>query len=84
MSEGQRAIAERLFEAYRKDYPNTLGISSDNFHRAALIAGREDINVRAADALHLAIAEANKATICTLDRKMHEAAKAIGVDSFIP
>jgi len=32
MSEGQRAIAERLFEAYRKNYPNILGVSSDDFH----------------------------------------------------
>jgi hypothetical protein len=84
MSAEQRAAAEQLFEAYRKNYPNTLDVSIENFHRAALIAGREDINIRAADALHLAIAETNEATICTLDRKMHEAAKALGLDCLIP
>lgn len=84
LSPEQRSQAEKLFEIYRETYFKLVPISSTHFHRAALIAGREDINIRAADALHLAIAEVGKATLCTLDRKMNDAADAMGVDCFIP
>lgn len=84
MSAEQRATAERLFKDYRLDYPNILPAVTRHFQRAATIAGREDINIRAADALHLAIAEANNATLCTLDKKMSEAAKAIDIECFMP
>ena len=80
----QRQNAERLFVAYLKDYFQVLSLSSADFRRAASIAGRDDINIRASDALHLAVAEAHGATICTLDKKMNQAAGAIGVDCLIP
>lgn len=80
----QRQSAERLFGAYLADYFQMLAISPQNFRRAAEIAGRDDINIRAADALHLAVAEASGVTICTLDKKMHHAAGMLEIACLIP
>ena len=80
----QRREAEALFAAYLKRFPNILKISTAHFHRAAEIAGREDINIRAADALHLAVAEDSGATVCTLDNKMRDAAVVLEVACLIP
>jgi predicted nucleic acid-binding protein len=84
MSVEQRQHAEALFQSYLKNYPKVLSVSSANFRRAATIAGRDDINIRAADALHLAIAEAQGAKLCTLDKKMHEAATILDIDCLMP
>ncbi|MDB5551065.1 MAG: VapC toxin family domain ribonuclease [Rhizobium sp.] len=84
MSVEQRRDAEVLFKACLKLYPDVLNISSAHFRRAATIAGREDINIRAADALHLAIVEASGATICTLDNKMHHAAGVLEIACLAP
>jgi uncharacterized protein len=84
MSVGQRMAAEELFEGYLKLYPSVFTISSQHFRRAAAIAGRDDINIRAADALHLAVAEAQGATICTLDKKMHHAAEILEISCLFP
>lgn len=59
-------------------------LHSQAFRRAAEIVGYDDINLRAPDALHLAIAEAHSATICTLDMKMHQAAAAVGIGRLMP
>ena len=80
----ERHRAEMLFEAYLKLYPNIFSVVSAHFRRAAAIAAREDINIRAPDALHLAVAEANGATVCTLDNKMHQAAEVLQIDCLIP
>lgn len=84
MSLMQRQEAEALFAAYLKRFPNILKISTAHFRRAAEIAGREDINIRAADALHLALAEDHGATVCTLDNKMHHAAVVLDIACLIP
>jgi predicted nucleic acid-binding protein len=84
MSLVQRQEADVLFAAYIKRFPNVVKVSTLHFHRAAEIAGREDINIRAADALHLAIAEANAATVCTLDNKMQHAAGVLEIACFAP
>jgi predicted nucleic acid-binding protein len=84
MSVEQRHHAEALFRNYLKNYPAVLAVSTANFRRAATIAGRDDINIRAADALHLAIAEKYRAKLCTLDKKMHEAAGTLEIDCLVP
>jgi predicted nucleic acid-binding protein len=84
MSLVQRQDAEDLFAAYIKRFPHVVKVSTFNFHRAAEIAGREDINIRAADALHLAIAEANGATVCTLDNRMQRAAGLLEIACLAP
>jgi predicted nucleic acid-binding protein len=84
MSLGQRENAEALLDAYLRLYPKILPVRSQHLRHAASIAGREDINVRAADALHLAIAKESEATICTLDLKMHQAAGILKIAALKP
>lgn len=84
LTPAQRERAELIFQRYVDSYFRILPVRSFHFHRAAHIAGREDINLRAADALHLAVGEAHHATICTLDHKMLHAAKNLGVRTIAP
>ena len=80
----QRRTAEQLFESNLERYFKTFPLPSRCFRRAAEIVSREDINLRAPDALHLAIAELHGATICTLDKRMHEAAGLMNIGCLIP
>jgi predicted nucleic acid-binding protein len=80
----QRQRAEAVFHQYVNDYFKLLAVTSADFHHAAAIAGRDDINIRASDALHLAIVEAWDATICTLDKKMHQAAGVLKISCLVP
>jgi len=56
-----------------------LPVTAQQFHTAARMADRYDLGLRAADALHLAIAAEYGATLCTLDQRQREAGPAIGV-----
>jgi len=84
LSGDQRKRAEPVFRSYVDLYFKVVPVTSPHFHRAAEIVGHEDINIRAADALHLAVAEANGATVCTLDYKMHNAANVLEIGSLAP
>jgi predicted nucleic acid-binding protein len=84
LSAHQRVLSELVFKHYVESYFRIVHVRSQNFHRAAEIAGREDINLRAPDALHLAIAECLPSTVCTLDSNMHRAALVLEIDSVIP
>ena len=50
-----------------------------DFRAAARLADRSDLSLRAGDALHLAICLNRGATICTLDRRLGDAAPHVGV-----
>ncbi|RST82821.1 PIN domain-containing protein [Aquibium carbonis] len=54
-------------------------VSADHFRSAALHLGDHELGLRAGDALHIAIAFAEGATLCTLDRRMAAAASALGL-----
>jgi predicted nucleic acid-binding protein len=84
MTAEQRFGAEKVFETYLKRYFKTLPVPSACFRRAAEIVSREDLNLRAPDALHLAIVDASGMTICTLDKKMYEAASILEIDCLMP
>jgi predicted nucleic acid-binding protein len=84
ISAQERQQAEAVFNRYIEDYFGVLRVTSRHFIRAAEIAGRDDINIRAADALHLAVAEAHSAMICTLDRKMQQAAGVLPISCLMP
>jgi predicted nucleic acid-binding protein len=71
----------RALETYRKLVSESLvvlPIDSSHFRSAARLADRQDLALRAGDALHLAIAMAHGATLLTLDRRLHEACLALG------
>lgn len=54
-------------------------IAQEDFHTAASFAERHPLNLRAGDALHLAIARRTGSTLMTLDRRMADAAREVGV-----
>jgi predicted nucleic acid-binding protein len=80
------AEQEVALSAFRKNVIDScivLPISSDHFHSAARLADRHPLGLRAGDALHLAIAIENAATLCTLDRRLSEAGQAIGAETLL-
>jgi hypothetical protein len=58
-----------------------LPISGAEFRAAARFADQYALGLRAGDALHLAIVAARGATIATLDRRLADAAAALGVSA---
>ena len=58
-----------------------FAVTRDHFAAAGRFAERFNLGLRAADALHIAIAAGHGATICTLDRRLAEAASALGVNA---
>lgn len=61
-----------------------VSVPADAFETAARFADRHDIGLRAADALHIAIALAHGRTLVTLDRVMATAATACSVPVITP
>lgn len=51
----------------------TVPVTRAHFERATLLAGRSEAGLRGGDALHLAIATAQDAAICTLDKQFARA-----------
>lgn len=60
-----------------------LSVTRDHFVAAGQFAEQFNLGLRAADALHVAIAAGHGATICTLDRRLVEAASTLGVSAAI-
>jgi predicted nucleic acid-binding protein len=57
----------------------TLAVEREDFRAAARFADQSELNLRAGDALHLAICANHGASLCTLDRRLAEAAPRVGV-----
>jgi uncharacterized protein len=56
-----------------------LNVTPADFEMAGSFAERHDLNLRASDALHIAVAYAASAALVTLDKRMALAAVACGV-----
>ena len=67
------------FSAMRTSNFETLAVRSGHFTRAAALVDRHALGLRAPDALHLAIAEAARATMVTFDDRLADACRAVGV-----
>jgi predicted nucleic acid-binding protein len=76
-----RARIAAAFTRLRADSLTVLSVTRDHFVAAALYAEQFSLGLRAADALHLAIAAERGATICTLDKRLSEAAMALAVNA---
>jgi uncharacterized protein len=76
-----RARIAAAFTTLRADSLTVLPVTRDHFVAAALYAEQFSLDLRAADALHLAIAAERGATICTLDKRLSEAAMALAVNA---
>lgn len=75
----QRAEALSGFTQLAADSFVTLPIAANHFRTAARFAGQHALGLRAGDALHLAVCAEYGATLCTLYRRLAEAAASVGV-----
>ena len=75
------AAALAAFTRLSTESLQVLPVARENFHAAAHYAAQSQLNLRAGDALHLAICAGHGARLCTLDRRMADAALRVGVES---
>jgi predicted nucleic acid-binding protein len=76
-----RAKASGLFASMRADSLKVMPVTREHFETAALFAGQYELGLRSSDALHIAVALGLGATICTMDKRMAEAAVVLGVSA---
>ena len=86
---GQIAVAHRAaalaqFARLRAENVMTVPVTRQHFLAAARLADRHEVGLRAGDALHLAVCADVGALMCTLDRRLAEAARDVGVETEIP
>ena len=74
-----RAGALTMFTRLCNDNLTVLPVSRLQFQTAARFVDQYALGLRAGDALHLAVCAERGATICTLDRRLGDAASALGV-----
>jgi uncharacterized protein len=74
-----RARVLAAFNRLVQDSLIVIAATGAHFHTAARFADRHELGIRAGDALHLAIAAGEGATLYTLDRRLFEAGPALGV-----
>ena len=83
IDEAQRALALSLLKQFCIDSATVLPVEHEHFYAAARFADRYAPGIRAGDALHLAIAFENGATLCTLDRRLSDAGPVLGVATLL-
>lgn len=72
------AARDNLFQ-WRRDFAITLGLESSDLEAATKLLSAFRLNLRAPDALHLAMAQRLNATLATFDAKLAVAGRAAGV-----
>jgi predicted nucleic acid-binding protein len=78
-----RAGALAMFSRLSASSFTMLVVSGLQFRTAARFADHHTLNLRASDALHLAICADYGATLCTLDRRLSKAGPALGVKTLL-
>lgn len=78
-----RAAALAVFTRLAAETLAVLSVERASFRRAAGFADQSALNLRAGDALHLALCADTGAKLCTLDRRLSEAAPQVGIESFL-
>ncbi|NIJ08931.1 hypothetical protein FHS31_002561 [Sphingomonas vulcanisoli] len=78
-----RAAALAAFNRLAAESLVILPVNGGHFRAAARIVDQVELGLRAGDALHLAIAAAQGATIWTLDRRLAQAGPALGVPAHL-
>ena len=76
-----RAAALSAFTRLSGESLRVLQVAREDFRAAARYADQAQLNLRAGDALHLAVCANHGAKLCTLDRRLAEAAPHVGVES---
>jgi predicted nucleic acid-binding protein len=75
----QRAAALAMFNRLVSESFTVLSVSALHFRTAAKFADQHTLSLRAGDALHLAVASDQGATVYTLDQRLAEAGPKLGV-----
>jgi predicted nucleic acid-binding protein len=78
-----RAAALSTFTRLSAESFRVLQVTREEFRAAARLADQSQLNLRAGDALHLAICANQGASLCTLDRRLGKAASQVGVESVL-
>jgi uncharacterized protein len=78
-----RAAALAMFTRLAAETLRILSVERASFRTAARFVDQSTLNLRAGDALHLAICAEHGATLCTLDRRLGDAAPVVGVGSIL-
>ena len=84
LSPEHRAASSAAFLRLAAESLRVLPVDRPDFRLAARYADQSELNLRAGDALHLAICANRGARLCTLDRRMAEAATRLGLASVSP
>jgi predicted nucleic acid-binding protein len=84
LSPEHRAASLASFSQLAAESLRVLPVTRTDFRLAARYADRSELNLRAGDALHLAICVNHGANLCTLDRRMAEAASRLALTSVSP
>jgi uncharacterized protein len=72
------------FEYLKRQQLHSYEVQNAHFFVAARYATQHHLALRSGDALHLAIASDNAATLCTLDQTLFDACKALGIPCVMP
>ncbi len=85
---GQITVAARArilmeFNRMAREELGLVDVRTAHFRSAALFADQHALNLRAGDALHLAITSDHGLTLSTLDRRLAEAGPALGVQTVL-
>ncbi|MBB3660845.1 hypothetical protein FHX15_006117 [Rhizobium sp. BK650] len=75
----QRAAALAMFNKIIAESFTVLSVTGAQFRAAARFADQHALGLRAGDALHLAIASEQGATVHTLDQRLADAGPALGI-----
>jgi len=78
-----RASALAAFARLVADSFTVLPVLGGHFRTASKFADQHTLGLRAGDALHLAIAGDQGATLCSLDKRLVDAGSAIGVKTLL-
>ena len=84
LGEPHRAQALAEFHRFCRENFITVPVTADHFRTAARFSDRYELGLRAGDALHLAIAREQGATLCSLDRRIIEAGPALAIPTVAP
>lgn len=79
LDSASRAATLQKFKEFITGELEIVVVATAHFRTAAAFADRYDLGLRAGDALHLAIASEQGATLCTLDDDLAVAAPHFGV-----
>lgn len=81
ISPDQRAAALAMFNSLVAESFAVVEVAGGQFRAAARLADQHTLSLRAGDALHLAVASDHGATVCTLDQRLAEGGRALGIQT---